>query len=100
MNTKLALRNITIDIGIEKPCRILHSTDNHICVADERDCERKRDLSSKRAAMFGSPVLGNCDLFDESIRFAKENELLFLSTGDICDFVSYGCLDYAKKKLS
>lgn len=100
MNTKLAIRNITIDIGIEKPFRILHSTDNHICVADERDCERKRDLSSKRAAMFGSPVLGNCDLFDESIRFAKENELLFLSTGDICDFVSYGCLDYAKKKLS
>ena len=37
-----------IEIGLPKPLRFLHVTDNHLSLADERDNERKRELAAAR----------------------------------------------------
>ncbi len=38
----LDINKCTLNIGVEKPFKILHITDSHIALCDERDNERKR----------------------------------------------------------
>ena len=45
------LEKTTVKIGLERPVKLLHVTDTHIALADERDDERKRALANR----FGDP---------------------------------------------
>ena len=44
------LQTYRITAGLEKPLTLLHLSDTHICLADERDNERKNRLAQSRIA--------------------------------------------------
>ena len=84
-----------IEVGAEKSFRVLHITDNHVALADERDDERKTELSRRRRGDF--PLAEQ--YLTEQIEYARENRLPILHTGDMLDFVSWKNLDYAREIL-
>ena len=87
------LEKSTLKIGLAKPLKILHVTDSHIALTDERDDERKRELSKRMP----SPATEN-NLY-EQIRYAENNCDLLVHTGDLTDFVSHANTEFAKKIL-
>lgn len=88
---KFKLLHSTIEIGLEKPFKILHLTDTHFHYDDEgNDHWRKRD--------FNHEYEGCCvEYFNNAINYAAENDLLVLHTGDIWDFMSEGNFRAAKE---
>lgn len=90
------IEEITLNIGAENPFSVIHMSDNHICLADERDDERKNEVCGKRLYHFtdGAPEKQeqiNLAMFD----YVKKNKLPLIHTGDLIDFVSHKNLDYA-----
>lgn len=90
----LKLMRTTIEIGLEKPFKILHMTDTHFHYDDEgNDHWRKRD--------FNHDHKGCCvEYFKNAVDYAVENNLLVLHTGDLWDFMSEGNFRAAKEALS
>lgn len=95
----LNIKKTQIDIGLPSPVRLIHSSDNHICLADKRDDERKNLLAEQRVKCFGTTSDILVSRFVQSMDYACDNNAIFLSTGDIADFISYACLDTAKTQL-
>ncbi|MBQ4144886.1 MAG: metallophosphoesterase [Thermoguttaceae bacterium] len=91
----LDIRKLEINIGLEKPFRALHVSDSHFCFADERENERKRKLAASRARYFGNSE----EKFDAHLAYAQKNDLLFLHTGDLIDFVSELNLEKVHEKF-
>ena len=84
----------TVKIGLEKPVKLLHVTDSHLCLADERDNERKHALAER----LGDP---NKEIYlNEQIEYAEKNCDLLIHTGDLMDFVSYANVDKAREIVS
>ncbi len=81
----------TVKIGLKKPVKLLHVTDTHIALADERDDERKHALAHR----LGDPNKEN--YLKEQIAYAEEHCDLLVHTGDLMDFVSYANVDYARE---
>ena len=83
----------TLHVGLEKPVKLLHVTDSHIALADERDDERKHALAKR---------LGDPDkekYLAEHIAYAEANCDLLVHTGDLMDFVSHANVDKAREVL-
>ncbi len=96
----MLLNHEILNIGIEKPLRILHLSDTHICEADMRDNERKRTLAEKRGHVFEKNK-GDCLRFlDEALAYGKQNCDLLVHTGDLIDFVSEKNIEVLKEKLN
>ncbi|MCQ2120185.1 MAG: metallophosphoesterase [Bacteroidales bacterium] len=91
----LKIKEITIDAGARKPFRVLHVSDSHLSCADARDDARKITLAASRSA--GWPDAQRNWL--EATRFARDNNLLLVHTGDLSDFVSEANLDIAAKSF-
>ena len=81
----------TIKIGLERPVKLLHVTDTHIGLADERDDERKHALAKRLSTPEKEQYL------NEHIAYAKENCDLLVHTGDLMDFVSHANVDKARE---
>ena len=95
------LEKNTIKIGIEKPFRILHVTDTHLCMANERDDLRKQQLAVNRAKAFEGNTPGCCmEYFKQGCDFAREQGALLVHTGDLFDFVSEKHLEIAPQLFS
>lgn len=86
---------ITIPVGATEPFYALHISDTHLTRVDERDNERKKELSAWRKKSFPHAE----EYFEDAIRYAKEDKMLLLHTGDLIDFVSDANLEYVKDKL-
>lgn len=84
----------TLNIGLERPLKILHVTDSHIAYADERDNERKHALAQR----LGDPKKEA--YFFEHLAYAKEHCDLMVHTGDLIDFTSQANFDFARKVLA
>lgn len=71
-------------IGLKEPFCVLHASDTHITFADNRDTERKLELSQGRNRIFPTA--------EENLEFLKEKackeERTIIYTGDLIDFVS------------
>ncbi len=82
----------SIAVGAERPFRVLHMSDTHLTLADERDDERKIRLAEKRNPYFHRHT--------ENLRaasdYAREEGIPILHTGDLIDFVSHANLDCAR----
>lgn len=73
----------TINIGIEKPVKFLHITDTHIALDDS---ER---ISGRATGCFEGEHEGRTvELFKLALRYAQNNKLPILHTGDLIDFFS------------
>ena len=83
-----------LEIGLEKPLKILHVTDSHLAFADERDNERKHALAKRFSSQERERFFG------EHLAYAKEQCDLLVHTGDLIDFTSQANFDFARKVLS
>lgn len=82
-----------LHIGLQKPLKLLHVTDSHIALADERDDERKHALAKR----LGSPDKER--YWAEQLAYAEANCDLLVHTGDLMDFVSHANVEWARKVL-
>ena len=91
----LNIKEITVEIGLEKPFDVMHLSDTHIARADERDDERKILLSAQRSRGMNAGE----HYLDEAIRIARERGMYLFHTGDLYDFVSEANLDCAARHM-
>lgn len=92
----------TVHIGLEKPVKILHLSDTHFCEADEHDSPAVQGMAARRlknAFLDTDGVDRIRSYWDQSIAYAKENNLPVIHTGDLIDFLSHGNAVFAKELL-
>ena len=95
----LDITKTTIHIGLEKPFRALHMSDNHVALADERETLRKQELAEKRFAAFSINGQTPITALQEQLDYARKEGMPVLHTGDLYDFVSYKNLEFARDIL-
>ena len=83
----------TITVGLERPVKLLHVTDTHIGLADDRDDERKHALAGRFLSTDRETY------FQEQVDYASRNCDLLVHTGDLIDFVSHANVDWARRAL-
>ena len=90
----------TLKIGLEKPLRVLHITDTHFNLVDERDSERKREALASSQRSNGDPD-GELfpKYFDELVDYANENCDLLVHTGDFVSLMSALSLERSRQCL-
>lgn len=95
------IQHITVNVGAASPFRVFHMSDNHLCFADERDNERKRNLALNRGRDFtgGHPEI-LLERMKEGIDYAAKEGITLVYTGDAIDFVSVKNLEMAGELLS
>lgn len=94
------IRQTILEVGASRPFRALHLSDSHLCLADERENERKRTLAEGRRAVFDEGVPGRSEqLLRQQLAYADEHRLPILYTGDFCDFVSAANLEAMDEAL-
>jgi len=83
----------TIKIGLPAPVKLLHVTDTHIALDDDR--------VSNRAACFDKDF-ENCShvYFFQALEYAREKGIPLLHTGDLIDFLSENNFAFVDKYLS
>lgn len=92
-NYKMNVVYDTIDIGLGKTVRVLHASDTHLTLADNRDDARKMELARSRAP--GFPLAKRCLV--EMARASRDTGLPIMHTGDFIDFVSVANLEAVKE---
>ena len=91
--------NITetkIKAGASEPFRLLHISDTHLTLADERDGPRKRGLAADPSKYFVKAE----EYLDQACKMAKSENTPIVHTGDLIDFVSKANLERAKQFTS
>lgn len=88
------IKQTDIKIGIPNPFSILHISDTHFTLADERDDDRKISLSHIRKREF---ITQPDDKLKVAEEIANDKGLKIVHTGDLIDFVSEANLDRAKR---
>ena len=83
---------ISINAGADKPFRLLHISDTHLTLADERDNERKLKLAADRSRYFPKAE----ELLADAERLSQSEGITIVHTGDLIDFVSEANLDRAR----
>ena len=89
----MSILNTKIQIGLEKPVRVLHASDTHLTRADMRDGERKVQLAEQRIHVFRQAE----EVFEKLGELSKERNQPIMHTGDLLDFVSLANLEAAKE---
>lgn len=90
----------TVDVGAARPFRALHLSDSHLCLADERENDRKHALAEARRKVFDEGVPGRAEAYlRRQLAYADEHRLPILYTGDFCDFVSAQNLETMREML-
>ena len=94
---------IHLHFGLEKPIRILHLTDVHLSLSDERNNEDMIPYSAKRRDVFfreaNFPERDPVGYLKEAMEYAKEFDCTVI-TGDLVDFNTYKNYDIAKEILA
>ena len=89
----LNIEKTRIEIGLEKPLRVLHITDSHLPLYEEGDDPRILAHGLKRDRKAGLAALA------EEIEYGKRNCDLILHTGDLIDFVTPSGVAFAREML-
>lgn len=88
-----------LHLGLTHPVKLLHISDSHLCLADERDTQRKIDLAAARSLAFEGNTNHCLYYLDEAIEYAQKNCDLLVHTGDLMDFVSHKNLEIARERF-
>ena len=91
----MKLERSTLEIGLEKPLRILHVTDSHVAFCDDRDNERTKELVRTRLADSKKE-----EHLNEHLEYGRKNCDLIVHTGDLIDCTSQANFDFARKILA
>ena len=95
----LKLVKTELRIGLKRPIKLLHITDTHMTLVDERDDERKQALGKSRKKAFHDEADSVRRYLEEQLRYAADNGELVVHTGDLIDFVSKANVDFARQLL-
>ena len=102
----LKVVNTTVKIGLEKPFKLFHITDSHLCRAYDNEDEKTVFLAERRDTEFtrekeGAPrVPGQSEyLLNEAVKYGKSIGATFVFTGDIVDYISRSNYEYFKAIL-
>ena len=90
----MKLLKSTVEIGLAEPVRLLHVTDTHLALVNERDDARKHELARR----MGDPDKEKYLL--EHIAYAKAHCDLLVHTGDLMDFVSNANVERARQVVA
>lgn len=94
---------IHLHFGLEKPIRILHLTDVHLSLSDERNNEDMIPYAAKRRDVFFReaefPERDPVGYLKEAMDYAKEFDCTVF-TGDVVDFNTYKNYDTVKEILA
>ncbi len=90
------INKVSIEIGLEKPVKLLHITDTHLSYADERDDERKRKLAIDRQKTFNDANDRILSELVQMIEYGNQNCDMIVHTGDLIDFISAENLEKAR----
>lgn len=85
--------NGKIEIGVKTPFRIIHVSDTHLTLADERNDGRKIELAERRKNSFPKALA----VLDDIKSLYEKTGYFTVHTGDLIDFVSEANLDAAKE---
>lgn len=83
----------TMEIGLEKPLKILHITDSHLPFYCETDSEAMIRQGKKRDEELSVQSL------KEEMKYGEENCDIIVHTGDLIDYISKPCLEFAREFL-
>ena len=97
---ELKITKTILDIGIEKPLKLLHITDAHVSRAYEDEGEKLTSLAHRHASLIFGGVGVAEKYFDAAIKYAKENDELVACTGDMYDFLSRANFDFLDKEFA
>ena len=90
----LSLEKNTIDIGLKKPLKILHITDSHLPFYTDTDREGMIAQGRKRDEKLSVQFLR------EQMDYGKKNCDIIVHTGDLIDYISKPCLEFAREFLN
>ena len=93
---------IELHLGLEKPVRILHLTDIHLSLADERNENMIQYAAGRRNTFFKEgnfPERDPVGYLEDAMEYAKGFDCTVI-TGDMVDFVTYANYDMAGKILA
>ncbi len=99
---RINIEKSVISIGLEQPVKVLHLSDTHFCAADEFDSESVQKMAARRlkGAFLDTDGADRIrQYWDQSVAYAKENNLPIIHTGDLIDFLSHGNAVLAKELL-
>ena len=96
MTEKLNIVTTNIEVGASEPFSLLHVTDSHISLANEKDTDEIKQHAFARRSAFEKPYgEGSSDAFFKAhMQYAGENDLTVACTGDLIDFLSHANLEY------
>ena len=89
----LKLTKNTLNIGLEKPLKILHITDSHIPFCCDEDPEGMHRQRAERDEE------GSVRALREQMEYGEKHCDLIVHTGDLIDFISKPCLAFAREFL-
>ncbi|MBR4235343.1 MAG: metallophosphoesterase [Clostridia bacterium] len=90
----MSILRYQLRLGAEAPFKIIHASDTHLTLADDRDDERKNTLAGKRARVFPDAM----QMLHGAEELAQTEHAAFIAhTGDLIDFVSSANLDEARR---
>ncbi len=93
MKKQLKVIKSTIEIGLEKPLKLLHITDTHLAFDDPgKDCGRRKYFEGDYEGCI-------TDYYFQALDYARKNGLLIVNTGDMVDFLSDANFDFVDKYL-
>ena len=81
----------TVRIGLDRPVRLLHVTDSHLGLVNDRDDARKHALAKRFSSSDRDRYL------DKQLAYAKANCDLLVHTGDLMDFISCANVERARE---
>jgi 3',5'-cyclic AMP phosphodiesterase CpdA len=84
----------SVQIGLEKPVKLLHVTDTHLCDMDDRDDFRKYWVVRR------DDRAGNRRMFQAAIDYCNENCDLMVHTGDLISLVSKRSMEVVREHLA
>lgn len=89
----MSVFTMELNVGATKPFTIVHITDTHLTLVDERDDERKNVLAQERLSSFPHAEA----VLIEAGEIANRLNAPIIHTGDLIDFVSIANLERVKK---
>ena len=89
----LNLVKSSLEIGLEKPVKLLHVTDTHITEVDDRDNERKRAMCVR------NPIAEITANFRETIDYCNKNCDMMAHSGDLINVVTHKSLEVVRQCL-
>lgn len=86
-------KKTTVEIGLAKPLKILHITDSHLPFYCETDSENMIRQGKKRNEKRSVRNL------KKLMKYAEKNCDIIVHTGDLIDFISKPCVEFAREFL-